>query len=79
MQDHYLASHLALGAARLEMHSARPDAPVVPSRPRRSPGLTRTLRAQAAATLHRVAAALEPAPRPDRRLAARVEPSTACR
>ena len=77
MHDHYIASHLALGAARLEMSSARPDAPVVT--PRSGLGLGRTLRTRAASALHRVASALEPVERPDRRLGARVEPSAACR
>ena len=81
MHDHYPASHLALDAAELEMLSARPDAPVVAPRIRRVVGAG--LRARAASSLRRVAAALEPAParapRPDRRLGGRVEPSTACR
>jgi hypothetical protein len=76
MHDHYTASHLALGAARREMTSALPDAPVVTPR---SGGLGRSLRTRAASALRRAASALEPVERPDRRLGARVEASAACR
>lgn len=69
MLEHYTAGHLALGTARREMTSARPDAPVVAPRP---DGRLITLRVHAAASLHRLAVALEPAQRPDRRL---VEPA----
>lgn len=55
------SAHLAVRLAEHHLTSARPDAPVVPDRPRRRP-VTR-LRAVVAADLHRVAAWLEPADR----------------
>jgi hypothetical protein len=75
--DHYTASHLALGAARLEMTSARPDAPVVAAPERARPDLR--ARARIAAYLHRLAAILEPRQGRDRKVSSRVEATTACR
>ena len=71
MIDLYLATNLATKAARAAAGSARPDAPVVTERPRRE----HRIRAGAAAALHRMASALEPAEAPDRRV--KVRPRTA--
>lgn len=70
MIDLYAPLDLATRATRAVAGSARPDAPVVTEARRRH----RT-RARAAATLHRIASALEPADAQDRRV--RVRPSAA--
>jgi hypothetical protein len=54
-----IAAGLAVKAARATAGSGRPDAPVVPSRPK-SAGLHVRTRAGLARGLHRVATALEP-------------------
>jgi hypothetical protein len=55
----------ALTAMARHVNSARPDAPVRPDPPRRSPAeLTTRLRASAANTLRAVANRLEPRPAP---------------
>ncbi|HEU5038017.1 MAG TPA: hypothetical protein VFT70_13505 [Nocardioides sp.] len=57
-----IAAGLAVRAAHATAGSARPDAPVVPDRPR-EPRL-RGLRARSAAALHSVARWMEPRSRP---------------
>ena len=57
-----IAAHLAVRAARATAGSARPDAPVVPDRPARTPR-TVTARTRVAARLHGLARWVEPAPR----------------
>lgn len=56
-----LAADLAVRAARATAGSARPDAPVVPDRPRRAPRLRGT-RTRSAAALHALARWVEPQP-----------------
>ncbi|MFC7495762.1 MULTISPECIES: hypothetical protein [unclassified Nocardioides] len=56
-----IAASLAVRAARAEAGSARPDAPVLPDRPRRSPRAAAT-RTRLAARLHGLARWVEPAP-----------------
>ena len=76
MYDLFLGADLAGRGGRALAHSARPDAPVVvpaahqTARPR--------LRAHVAASLHRLASALEPAERRDRRVGIGMEPGNAC-
>ena len=57
-----IAADLAVRAARATAGSARPDAPVVPDRPARTPR-TVAVRARMAARLHGLARWVEPAPR----------------
>ncbi|MDH2413022.1 hypothetical protein [Nocardioides sp. CER19] len=54
-----IAAYLAVRLTQQQVLSARPDAPVVPDKPR--PRRVRALRTTLAADLHRVAAWLEPA------------------
>jgi hypothetical protein len=70
MLELVIASDLAVRATRQLAGSARPDAPVVV--PRERPHRTTVVRARVAARLHRVASALEPAPR-------RLDGTPACR
>ncbi|WP_326553393.1 hypothetical protein [Micromonospora sp. NBC_01813] len=57
----------ALTAMQRHVNSARPNAPVRPDPPRRSPAaLTTRLRATTANALHRLAYRLEPRPAPAR-------------
>jgi hypothetical protein len=53
---------LALRVAHRDAESARPDAPVIPAKPKRSPRLLRTasVRRATAASLRSVAAWIEP-------------------
>lgn len=57
-----IAASFAVRAARATAGSARPDAPVIPDRPRRSRP-TAAVRAGVAARLHGLARWVEPAPR----------------
>jgi hypothetical protein len=59
MLDLAIASDLAVSSTRALAQSALPDAPVVEPRPERAGLRTRT-RANLAAGLHRIAAAIEP-------------------
>lgn len=63
MLDLFVGIDLATRGTRALAGSALPDAPVVPERTRRHP-----VRVRLAASLHRIATALEPADAPDRRL-----------
>ncbi|WP_024285796.1 hypothetical protein [Cellulomonas sp. KRMCY2] len=64
MDSVHLALLLSRAAVTQEADSARPWAPVVPSRPRHGPYARRTRRALASA-LHRVADAVTPTPARD--------------
>ena len=75
MYDLFLGADLAGRGGRALAHSARPAAPVVAPA---APGTTGPrLRAHVAASLHRLASALEPAEGRDRRVGARMEPGSA--
>ena len=77
MYDLFLGADLAGRGGRALAHSARPDAPVVaPAAPQTA--VRPRLRAHVAASLHRLASALEPAGGRDRRVGARMEPGSAC-
>lgn len=78
MYDLFVGAHLAGRAGHALAHSARPDSPVVAPPAERSAPRAR-VRAHVAASLHRLASALEPAAGRDRRVSPRVEPSSACR
>jgi hypothetical protein len=71
MHDHLVATQVATSTSSLVDRSARPDAPVVAPRQRR----TLDVRIRLAARLHRIAAALEARPRRERPVAA----APACR
>lgn len=63
MSHDHATAHLAVRLAEHHLHSARPDAPVVPEAAARPPRARRT-RATLAGALHRLARVLEPAERP---------------
>lgn len=73
MHDLFLGADLAGRGGRTLAQSARPDAPVVEP-VAAGPGA----RARLAASLHRLASALEPTEGRDRRVSHRMEPGSAC-
>lgn len=80
MYDLITGAQLGRRAGQALAHSARPDSPVVAPRAGRAgrlPGAVPRVRAHVAASLHRIASALEPAAAHDRRVSARAEHGSA--